>query len=116
MLLYANYNTASPIAFQHTTRTPRSLIFQDGRLLPIAASRADVFKDRSLSLAEKRSLSTFLSVCLAAAEGQGQLAVRVCSVFRFVSLLQAEMHSHLFRLLARASIRRTQQASRVMQA
>jgi len=42
-----------------------------GGLRPVPASRSDIFKDKSLSLGEKRSLMTFLSNGAAAAEGRG---------------------------------------------
>lgn len=48
----------------------------DGRLQPVPASRADLFADRSLSLADKRSLGRFMAACVEAAEGSGRLKVR----------------------------------------
>ena len=41
--------------------------------LPIPASKSDVFRDKTLSIAEKRSLMTFLTLALEAARGEGRL-------------------------------------------
>ncbi len=58
----------------------RSFIYQGGRLRSIPASRSDIFKDRSLGLADKRALMSFLSACQEASKGQGPLQVRcVCA-------------------------------------
>jgi hypothetical protein len=54
-----------------------SYLYLDGRLLPVPASRADLFADRALSLADKRSLGRFMAACVEAAEGSGRL--KVCS-------------------------------------
>ena len=42
-------------------------------LQPIPASKSDVFRDKSLSIAEKRSLMTFLTSALEASRGSGRL-------------------------------------------
>lgn len=47
----------------------------DGTLQPVPASRADLFADRALSLADKRSLGRFMTACVEAAEGSGRLKV-----------------------------------------
>jgi hypothetical protein len=52
-----------------------SYILQDGKLRPIPASRGDIFKDKGLSLKDKRSLMTFLATCMEAVDGKGPLAV-----------------------------------------
>lgn len=48
-------------------------IYQKGALRPVLASKSDIFKDRSLSLSEKRSLMKFISDCVAAVAGGGPL-------------------------------------------
>jgi RAB protein geranylgeranyltransferase component A len=52
-----------------------SYVWRGGRCLRVPASRADVFKDRSLSPADKRALMRFLQNAQAAAAGQGPLLV-----------------------------------------
>mgnify|MGYP002629513628 CR=1 FL=1 len=50
---------------------PSSNAFARGRLLPLPASRADVFRDRSLPLAAKRSVMRFLQQAADAVLGKG---------------------------------------------
>lgn len=57
-----------------------SYVYQGGQPQPVPASRADLFADRALSLADKRSLGRFMAACGEAAEGSGRLKVgsRAC--------------------------------------
>lgn len=50
-----------------------------GQLRPVPASRADLFADRALPLADKRALGRFLSACLDAQQGLGRLKVHAAS-------------------------------------
>jgi hypothetical protein len=52
-----------------------SYVYAEGALQPVPASRADLFADRALSLADKRSLGRFMAACVEAAEGSGRLKV-----------------------------------------
>lgn len=58
----------------------RSYLWQPGGLRPVPASRSEVFKDRSLGLAQKRAFMKFLKGCAEALEGAGPLQVCVCGV------------------------------------
>ncbi|KAJ9508327.1 hypothetical protein QJQ45_011837 [Haematococcus lacustris] len=52
-----------------------SLILQAGVLKPVPASRSDIFRNKSLGLADKRQLMAFLAACLQAEQqGGGRLA------------------------------------------
>lgn len=51
-----------------------NFIFQNGRLRLVPASKSEIFRDKTLGLAEKRALMKFLAECLAAVDGGGPLA------------------------------------------
>ncbi len=53
-----------------------SYVWREGRLLPVPATKADVFRSRALSGGDKRSLMRFLSACAGAARGTGHLKAR----------------------------------------
>ncbi len=44
-------------------------------MLPVPATKADVFRTRALSGGDKRSLMRFLSACASAEQGNGHLKV-----------------------------------------
>ncbi len=50
-----------------------SYVWRDGTLLPVPATKADVFRTRALSGGDKRSLMRFLSACASAEQGNGHL-------------------------------------------
>ena len=54
----------------------RSYVWRDGALLPVPATKADVFRTRALSGGDKRSLMRFLSACADAEQGRGRLRAR----------------------------------------
>ncbi len=52
-----------------------SYLWREGRLVPVPATRADIFATDSLSLPQRRSLARFLTAAQAAMQGEGPLKV-----------------------------------------
>ena len=73
----------------------RSFVWRDGALLPVPATKADVFRSRALSGGDKRSLMRFLSACVSAEQGQGHLKASRLAQLAFVvmSLHRKRAHS-----------------------
>lgn len=65
-----------------------SYIWRDGHLLPVPASKGDVFRSRALSPTDKRVLMRFLKACGDAIEGRGHL--KVGSASRLVMTMRAQ--------------------------
>ena len=57
-------------------RLRTSYMWRGERLMRVPASRADVFRDRALTPADKRALMRFIAAAQAPAQGPGDLLVR----------------------------------------
>ncbi|GIL64912.1 hypothetical protein Vafri_18748 [Volvox africanus] len=67
-----------------------SYILQDGGIHPVPAGRADIFRDRRLSLSDKRVLMRFIQGCVEARGGQGHLKDVLASSQPLAQILAAE--------------------------
>ena len=56
----------------------------------VPASKSDIFRDRSLSLGEKRLLMTFITTAVEAAQGRGRLKVGRVGMTGRVGILGAQ--------------------------
>ena len=76
-----------------------SYIWRDETLLPVPATKADVFRSRALSSGDKRSLMRFLSACVSAEQGQGHLQAsslahrRICHWSRCIEMREIDFVS-----------------------
>lgn len=65
----------------------RSCLWRDGALVPVPATRADIFAAEGLTLPQRRALTRFLAAVQAAMQGEGPLRVSFALV-----LSTSELH------------------------